>query len=426
MTGRDAGFDAVVAAGRAARQSTSTKRSRQALGVSFGVLAVWLIYVTAAGHWGRVSDQWASALTMVFGSFVAGSTPQGGGAVAFPVFTKVLDIPAEVARSFSLCIQAIGMTAASAAIIINRRAVEWRAVAVAAPVAIVSFVLSAVLLGRGDEVFWPSRLPGAYVKVTFTLIVAAMAVVVWLGYRSHIIERMTEFPLTGPRVWIGLVIAAVLGGLASSLTGSGADVLIYVMVVVIVGVSPRVGVPTSVVVMASVSVAAFVLYGLIDGQLDIGLDPTGEYVTSVGGERVTTSRNPGLDPGRFDLFGLWLAAAPVVAFGAPLGSWASSKATDRQLVRFVVLLAAIETLSTIIFLEGFIDDPDPALISFSVVGAIIVIVGLAALKRYRRPILGLPPLDTDTAFTRERLDTGPEFRDQLLGEESPDDPPEVP
>lgn len=425
MTLSGPGFDDVVAAGRAARESTSKKRGRQALTVSFGVLVIWLVFVTAAGHWGRVGDQWASALTMIFGSFVAGSTPQGGGAVAFPVFTKVLDIDAPVARSFSLCIQAIGMTAASLTIIIARRSVEWRAVAVAAPVAVLAFVTSALVLGRSEDPFWPSRLPGAYVKVTFTLIVAAMAIVVWLGYRAHILERMTAFPLTGARVWIGLAVAGALGGFASSLTGSGADVLLYLVVVVIIGVSPRIGVPTSVIVMAIVSVVGFVLYGIIDGQLSVDLTDAG--VTAIGGDAVTTNADKivygsgaAADAGRYDLFGLWLAAAPVVAFGAPLGSWASSLATDRQLVRFVVALAAAETLSTIIFLEGFFIDPDPALIIYAIVGGTVVVVGLAALRHYRRTLLGLPPVDTEAAFTRERLDTGPEFRDQLDRQEGPD------
>jgi uncharacterized protein len=54
----------------------------------------WLVFVLANDHLGRVADHWRSSLTMAFGSFVAGSTPQGSGSVAFPVFTKVLDIPA--------------------------------------------------------------------------------------------------------------------------------------------------------------------------------------------------------------------------------------------------------------------------------------------------------------------------------------------
>lgn len=419
MTGAGPDFSAIVEAGRSHRERTTRDRTRRALAISFGVLIVWAVFVTVQGHWGRVGDQWASALTMVFGSFVAGSTPQGGGAVAFPVFTKVLDIDTPVARSFSLSIQTIGMGTAAAAIIINRRAVAWRAVAVAAPAAIIGFLISALFLGRGDEPFWPSRLPGPYVKVTFTLLVAAMAVVVYLGYRVHLLERIEKLEISGPRVIGAIAAAGVFGGVASSLTGSGADVILYLAVVVIIGVTPRIGVPTSVVVMAVVSVAGFIVYGLVDGQLDITI--TDDMVTAIGGQSVTADSNglavfgegPGVDAGRYDLFGLWLAAAPVVAFGAPLGSWVSSLATDRQLVRFVVALALLETVSTVIFLEGLIIDPDPALIVYSIIGAIVVIAGLWACKEYRRQLLGLPPVDISQPFTRSRLDAGPEFREQL-------------
>ena len=73
----------------------------------------WLVYVLSAGELDRLSHHWESAFTMIFGSFLAGSSPEGGGAVAFPVFTKVLEVPAQVARTFSLSIQAVGMTMAA-------------------------------------------------------------------------------------------------------------------------------------------------------------------------------------------------------------------------------------------------------------------------------------------------------------------------
>ena len=60
-------------------------------GIPATVTLVWLVAVLASGSFGRALDHWQSALTMVFGSFLAGSSPVGGGAVAFPVFTKLLD-----------------------------------------------------------------------------------------------------------------------------------------------------------------------------------------------------------------------------------------------------------------------------------------------------------------------------------------------
>ena len=77
------------------------------------ILVTWFTYLTVNQRWELYSDYWPMSLTMLFGSFVAGSTPQGGAAVAFPVFTKVLQIPAVDSRTFGFMIQSIGMTMAS-------------------------------------------------------------------------------------------------------------------------------------------------------------------------------------------------------------------------------------------------------------------------------------------------------------------------
>ncbi|RJE76142.1 hypothetical protein BGP78_14125 [Pseudoalteromonas sp. MSK9-3] len=61
----------------------------------------------------QLTASWKTGLTMLFGSFVAGSTPLGGWAVAFPILTKVLAVPAEDAKVFSLFIQSIGMSFAT-------------------------------------------------------------------------------------------------------------------------------------------------------------------------------------------------------------------------------------------------------------------------------------------------------------------------
>jgi hypothetical protein len=49
-----------------------------------------------------IQDHWQVSLTMIFGSLIAGATSEGGGAVAFPVFTKLLDINPTDAKNFHL------------------------------------------------------------------------------------------------------------------------------------------------------------------------------------------------------------------------------------------------------------------------------------------------------------------------------------
>ena len=64
------------------------------------------------GQWHLFLSQWGMPLVMIAGSFIAGSTPESGGAFAFPVMSLVYNIPHDIIRNFSLAIQSIGMTSA--------------------------------------------------------------------------------------------------------------------------------------------------------------------------------------------------------------------------------------------------------------------------------------------------------------------------
>lgn len=413
----DLDIDAILGEATSERRSGEKRRALSAHAVSIAVTIGWLIYVTGWSHWERAVDNWISALTMVFGSFVAGATPQGGGAVAFPVFTKGLEIPSEVARTFSLCIQMVGMGCASAAILIRRRRIEARVYRIAAPVAVVGFFIGYFLLSDRDLPFAPSVLPGPYVKVSFTLLTAAMAYVTYLGYRVHALQVRPRVTTFSGRYIATIVVCATIGGLASSQVGSGADVLIYLALVVLAGVSPSVGVPTSVLVMTTVSIVGFIVIGILDGQLAIGLDAFGD-VTSIDGAAVAADgkaavfgAGEALEAQRFDLFGLWIAAVPVVAWGAPLGSWVTSKMSDRRLVMFVVALAAAEVITTIIFLEPLRSDLQLGV--FSIVGLVVLFGGLGWLQANRVKILQLDPVAGGTTLTRSGLDIGPKYREQL-------------
>ncbi len=392
-------------AARDNRDRTAKSRMRAATGVSVAVTVCWAVYVTASGQWDRVADRWAAALTMIFGSFVAGSTPQGGGAVAFPVFTKLLKIPTEVARTFSLSIQTIGMGAATASILITRRRVEWRAIAIGVPPAIVAFIAAVYLLGDGDTTFWPATVPGPYVKVTFTLVLAAMAWVVLLGQRIPVRLVGEALPDLNRRLMVALVLSGILGGTAAALVGSGADVFAYLFVVVLFGIDPKVGVPTSVVAMTCISVVGFILLGLVDGQLATTLNAAGDTVIEVGGQRTN------LRADRHDLFGLWLASVPVVAWGAPLGSLVASRLSARQLVTFVISLALLEVLSTAIFLEEL--RTSLPLATFAIVGLIVSLGGLTVLARNRQRLFGLPGVAGGTTLVRNRLDITDTYTEAL-------------
>ncbi|KAL7544719.1 hypothetical protein ACHAWF_008078 [Thalassiosira exigua] len=59
-------------------------------------------------------------LAMVLGSMIAGSTPLGGGVVAFPVCVLAVGFRPSQGRDFGLLIQSVGMTAASYLVLLTR------------------------------------------------------------------------------------------------------------------------------------------------------------------------------------------------------------------------------------------------------------------------------------------------------------------
>jgi uncharacterized membrane protein YfcA len=384
--------DRLIETTRAARAATKRSRARTALAVSLGVVLAWLLYVTTTDQWGRVADQWASSLTMVFGSFVAGSTPQGGGAVAFPVFTKALEFEPEVARTFALSIQSVGMGTAALAIVVTRRRVEWAVVRLMTPFAVAGVLVGLFALSRPGDDFWPSTLPPSYLKVVFTLLVAAMAFVVFLSYRTKLLLRPQQLPIWNRRVVTLLVVAGLIGGILSAQVGSGADLLLFIVVAVVLGVSPRVAVPTSVVVMAIVSIVGSAVL-VLDGEL---------------------ARGPVSEPPLPDMFGLWLAAVPVVALGAPMGSWAASKLPERRLVVFVIALATVEVATTIAFLGDLYSELP--LFLFAAGLSAVTISGLWLITSWQRTLFSLPALDLRMPILRGQLDVGPGYRDELVEE----------
>ena len=87
--------------------------------------ASWTALVVVQGRWPLVAAHWPIALAMLFGSYVAGSTPMGGGSVAFPILVLVLGEPARLGRDFSLAIQSLGMGSAVLYMLVSGRALAW-------------------------------------------------------------------------------------------------------------------------------------------------------------------------------------------------------------------------------------------------------------------------------------------------------------
>lgn len=172
-----------------------------------------------------IAGYWMSA-TMVFGSLVAGATSVGGAAVAFPVMTLVFDIRPTVARDFALMIQTVGMLSAAFAIWYQRILVDWPCIFWCTLGGMVSTPVGLTVLHFGGG------LPPPIAKSIFLSSWLAFAVALALlnSQRGRQTHPVTPYP-KGPgdirwksRVYL---VAGLLGGLLTVVSGSGMDLAAF-------------------------------------------------------------------------------------------------------------------------------------------------------------------------------------------------------
>jgi uncharacterized membrane protein YfcA len=256
-----------------------------------------------------VLEHWPMALAMAAGSYVAGSTPMGGGTVGFPVLVLLMDLPATLGRDFSFAIQAVGMTSASIYILCSRQELEWPMLRAALPGALVGTPLGIL--------FVAPLATDLFIKLLF----ASM----WCSFGLLHLRRINE--ITGYEGMtphdksfdhkVGFIVGLFGSLTIASITGVGIDMMIYMVLVLWCHADLKIAIPTSVVLMAFTSLVG------ISTKLMIG----------------------DLQPGTF---GNWLAAAPVVAVGAPLGALVVSRIGRRPTLIVVSLLCVFQFAWTLV------------------------------------------------------------------------------
>jgi len=270
---------------------------------------VWLGIVLSGGLWSVVCDRWPIALAMAGGSFVGGSSPVAGGTIGFPLLVYVFNQPASLGRTFSLAIQSIGMASASIYILSRGRTIEWR---------ILRFALlgSAVAMPLGMCLVAPN-VADSLVKVLFSVVYASFGLLLLVRQHGIVANEgpsQTYF-VTDPA--IGFV-AGALGGLLASVIGVGADILLYGTLVLLYHTDIKVAIPTSVILMAFTS------------------------VVGTGCSILAAICWPASRDSIVAVFPYWLAAAPVVAVGGPLGSLVSRFVPRRIILGAVALLCLFQ------------------------------------------------------------------------------------
>lgn len=247
----------------------------------------WATIVVTKNLQAEVAAHWPIAVSMAFGSYVAGSTPMGGGTVGFPILVLLFDLPASLGRNFGLAVQSIGMTSATIYILSARRRVDWALLKPALIGALIATPLGAAFIAP--------IAPDLWVKMLFAVLWASFGVLHLMRLKD-IIAPEKDRPLTPALdLPIGLGIGLV-GGVVASITGVGIDMIFYAALVLYYRADIKIAIPSSVILMAATSIVG------ITSNLALGAFAPEQYAIDK------------------EVFFNWLAAAPVVALGAPFGA----------------------------------------------------------------------------------------------------------
>ena len=304
------------------------------LTTGFVVWALWLYGMVAGDRFGLFDSNWFMSVTMAFGSFIAGATSEGGGAVAFPVMTLGFKIPPSVARDFSLLIQAVGMTAAAITIL-------WTGVKVVTPALIWASLGGAVGICCGLEFIVPHVAP-PYAKMLFTASWLAFAFALFWINRYHDREVHARIENFLPRHAVLLVGFGIVGGIISSITGSGLDIVTFSLLVLRLRISESIATPTSVILMAGNAVVGAFYRGAVQGAIE---------------------------PRAWDF---WWVCVPIVVIGAPFGAWYIKRRSRLFVANLLYASIAIQFIAAVIIVPQ-----SPKLTIFTVV---TFLAGVAAFR----------------------------------------------
>jgi len=269
-------------------------------------VAVWLVLITRPGAGLVALAQWPMALVMIGGSLVAGSTPMGGGTVAFPALVLGFGRSPAMARDFGLAIQSVGMISALLFIVKRSIPVEGRLLAWSCAGAVVGLTFGTFLLA--------GRVPAEWVKLLFATL--------WITFGAWLVTGTAKEASTPPGSAddrdvpiFGLAVGTV-GGAVMSLIGVGPEMLVYAALVIRFGWGPKAAVPTAVCATALTAPVGLAL-------------------------RAWTA---GVHP---EVFPVWLAAMPIVIFGAPTGAYIATRIPRVVLLRVIGALCLIQFGATV-------------------------------------------------------------------------------
>jgi uncharacterized membrane protein YfcA len=270
----------------------------------FSALIAWSVLFASLNTLGFLVEHWYYPAMMVLGAFVAGFTPEGGGAVAFPVLNVFLHVDRVLARDFSIMIQSIGMTSASIFILSDKETVlkDYKPLLVSVPVCFAGFV--AGMLGL-------QHIPVFLIQALFLALSATFVVAYYFSeHRGQEVELFANSNLD--KLSLGLTL--FLGGMVTSLFGTGADVVVYLLLVTHFNMIAKKACRLVVILQAAMSVLGYLYRAFIDHSLTVFQIKT------------------------------WLCAFPVVLFMAPFGAYALYKLHVNWMLKAIIALNIFQLL----------------------------------------------------------------------------------
>lgn len=255
---------------------------------------------------GLITDNIRIPIMMFFASFIAGSTAEGGGAVAFPIMTLFFKITPHISRDFSLLIQSFGMSFASFFIFLNRIKILNNIVFLACAGGFIGIITGFYFL--------EGVVPAAYLKMFFTCFWLTFALSIFKNRERIFKQQAQDIVLSHNSIFIFLV--SILGGLVSSQLGSGIDIILFSLLTIAFRVDLKVAIPTSVVIMSLTS-----FFGSLFKIVFLSIEPQAIDYT--------------------------LCSIPIVIIGAPLGAFIiheSSRKLALTLLSFSIIAQFIASL----------------------------------------------------------------------------------
>ena len=327
-------------------------------------------------YWIPVFTWWPATLAMILGSFVAGSTPLGGGVVAFPISVLVLQFTGGESRDVAVLIQSIGMNAATFVLYTQKRHLLNQTFIFV----FILFGFVGLLLGMTVDV------SDKLINLVYTILVFEFSI--FYAYRNLIMNQIEIQTVDIKKIietkddkkdvlqvsvkeieietsvsdinkfvlWSGMIACAIIGGFATSNVGTGSDIALYIFGLLcwngIVKPSKKLTesqlTASSIVVMGGMSVLTVIMRIVLSMSSfpssstarNTSTSTTNNYMINATNTTNTTSN--AVFTSR--VLETWMAMIPVVVVGAPLGSLVLTPERLPWLRRMFYVLAVFQLI----------------------------------------------------------------------------------